>query len=153
MQIARYLKLIYGPSCPTRSVNLWIGLSEESYLPLPDSFPFQIGKYRISDLARTRQFGLAKPDLDVAEMKKWDFFFRVSSGREKFHEYSWSKPVWICFLAENVLIFPPTSVTVSSRGLWWWKEQLHWFWGLSLLWTSQPALHAVWKEWHEEIGS
>lgn len=33
------------------------------------------------------------------------------------------------------------------------KEQLHWFWGLSLLWAPQPALHAVWKEWREEIGS
>lgn len=84
MQIARYLKLIYGPSCPTRSVNLWIGFSEESYLPLPDSFPFQIGKYRISDLARTRQFGLAKPDLDVAEMKKWDFFLEFPLAEKSF---------------------------------------------------------------------
>lgn len=85
MQIARYLKLIYGPSCPKRSVNLWIAYFRKAYLPLPDSFPFQTGKYRPSELARTRQFGLAKPDLDAAEMKKWDFFFRVSSGREKFH--------------------------------------------------------------------
>jgi len=35
----------------------------------------------------SRRFGLAKLSLDVAEMKKRDFFFffSVSSGREKFH--------------------------------------------------------------------
>lgn len=64
---------------------------------------------------RKLQFGLDKPNLDVAEIKKCGILFILSSGRKLVSLAVLVKASLNPFPSRNVLIFPPTPAAISSR--------------------------------------